>query len=112
MLFSFPTFCLKLTEESKKALLESVDRDTPGRTVFDFFDATDSMHAEMKHLENLERIRLWRLLLRLKPYAVRAIFATACVVNLLVIGKDFLEREDALLQPTGCRWKGPTHPRR
>ncbi|KAL1510122.1 hypothetical protein AB1Y20_006454 [Prymnesium parvum] len=106
VLFPFPTFCHHLTEESKQALLEHVDRDTPGRIVFDFFDAIDSLHAEMKHLAKLEGLWLWRMLLRFKPIAVRSIFSLACVVNLLVVAFDVLIRNDALLSPAGCTMQG------
>ena len=64
VVFPFPEFCHFLTAESKRNLVEGVDRDTPGRQLFDFIERSEELHAEMKYLHWLEQSMLWR---RLRP---------------------------------------------
>ena len=52
--FRFPTFCTFLSNDSKQKLLWGVDRDTPGAALYEFFQETTALHAEMKHLEKLQ----------------------------------------------------------
>lgn len=106
VIFSYPPFCMYLTDESKRTLVEGVDRDTPGRIIFDFFERSDVLHAEMKHLAKLEEVRLWRWLVWYKPYAVSSLFVNALILNILVVGWDALEKSSQLLKPEGCRVYG------
>ena len=75
--FRYPRFCLLLTEESRQNILWSVDRDTPGKQVQEFFLACDELHREMKHQEELQSLGVWRILQRNKGVAVNLVLYLA-----------------------------------
>jgi len=104
--FRFPTYCTYLDDDTKQKLLWGVDRDTPGAALYEFFKGTEKMGAEMKHLEKLQDMRLWRVLMHNKSWATKSIFIFAMLTNILVIIVDYMEREVDLLNAcdsSGCQ---------
>jgi len=96
--FRFPTFCAYLSDDSKQKLLWGVDRDTPGAALYEFFSETVLLHAEMKHLEQLQSLRVWRVLMHNKSWATRSMFMFAVVTNIIVVFIDYIERDSTKLQ--------------
>ena len=114
--FRFPAICLLLTEESKHELLWSVDRQTPGKRIQEFFEAATDLHLEMRHQEELLDLGMWRRLVAHKPLAVNAIFYIALVQNAVLILRysEEVVPSDSPDYEMGAaaaeQWKGLLHP--
>ena len=96
--FRYPRFCLLLTEESRQNILWSVDRDTPGKQVQEFFLACDELHREMKHQEELQSLGVWRILQRNKGVAVNLVLYLA-VAQVRHVTPHISPRHSRILSP-------------
>ncbi|KAL1529829.1 hypothetical protein AB1Y20_000761 [Prymnesium parvum] len=101
--FWIPDFCLLLSDESKQELLYTVDRQTPGRQITEFFLKRDEFYHDLKHQGWLMTFPAWRALIAKKQLATNNQFALAITQNIvIIIGNSSLK--DAVINESTPLW--------
>jgi hypothetical protein len=88
--FRYPSFCRRLSRETRDRILWSVDRETPGKQLIDFMATfAPEAYAETKHLQALVSQRPWQMLLWIHEHArvVEVMFGLAVAQNVLLLAR-------------------------
>jgi len=83
--FPIPPICTYLTEASRQNVLWTVNRESPGEKMMDFFIFTDELKAEMEHLERMSSYRIISFLSNNFEFLKTCMLYLAWVINALLL---------------------------